>query len=61
MYILLQPYYDNLKNKCESDKKNKQLAQKRDALKMMLTILKTPTSELKVSIIKYCLNFVDNK
>lgn len=28
---------------------------------MILTILKTPTSELKISIMKYCLNFVDNK
>lgn len=28
---------------------------------MLFRILKTPISELKISIIKYCLNFVDNK
>lgn len=27
----------------------------------MFRILKTPMSELKISIIKYCLNFIDNK
>ena len=28
---------------------------------MLFWILKTPMSELKISIIKYCLNFIDNK
>lgn len=62
IYILLEPFYQNLKKQCESsDKKNKELYEKKEAMKMMLNILKTPVSELKISIIKYCLNFVDNK
>ena len=45
----------------ESEKKRKEHYERLEALEMLFKILKTPMSELKISIIKYCLNFIDNK